>query len=85
MPLRRNGLEISDAAVEVCFAGLYDTVLSYYGSQYLGEWEKGVGTVLNKNFNEWRGLNNKGGDFWIYSDIKTIKRNPPDVLTILLP
>ena len=36
MHLRLNsrGYDISPKAVEVCFAGLYDTVLSYIGSQY---------------------------------------------------
>lgn len=30
----RGGCDIEPTAVEVCFAGLYDTVLSYYGSQW---------------------------------------------------
>ena len=33
--LQTAGYTINEAAVKVCFAGLYDTVLSYYGSQYL--------------------------------------------------
>ena len=33
--LRDRGYECSQSVAEVCFAGLYDTVLSYYGSQYL--------------------------------------------------
>ncbi len=32
--LQKWGYTIKPEAVEVCFAGLYDTVLSYYGSQY---------------------------------------------------
>jgi len=33
--LQTAGYTITEDAVKVCFAGLYDTVLSYYGSQYL--------------------------------------------------
>ncbi len=32
--LQNFGYTISKSAVEVCFAGIYDTVLSYYGSHY---------------------------------------------------
>ena len=32
--LSNRGYDIAPKVVEVCFAGLYDTVLSYYGSQY---------------------------------------------------
>ena len=33
--IANRGIEISENAVEICFAGLYDTVLSVYLSQYL--------------------------------------------------
>jgi len=33
--LQTAGYTITEDAVKICFAGLYDTVLSYYGSQYL--------------------------------------------------
>jgi len=40
------GIEIQEKSVEICFAGLYDTVLSYYGSQQLKF--KWVGNVLEQ-------------------------------------
>lgn len=45
--IANTGIEIQEEAVEICFAGLYDTVLSYYGSQKAKfEW---VGNVLQQN------------------------------------
>lgn len=42
--VERAGYDIEAKAVEVCFAGLYDTVLSYYGSQ----WFKRSNNVLQQ-------------------------------------
>jgi len=41
-----TGIEIQESAVEICFAGLYDTVLSVYGSQNLPF--KWVGNILKQ-------------------------------------
>jgi hypothetical protein len=52
--------------------------------QPLGSWAEGVGSVSNDTFNNWRTANNKGGDFLIYSDIKTSKINPGDSFSAVL-
>ncbi len=44
--IANSGIEIQEKAVEICFAGLYDTVLSYYGSQNVKF--KWVGNVLQQ-------------------------------------
>ena len=44
--IANRGIEIQEKAVEICFAGLYDTVLSYYGSQKLPF--KWVGNLLQQ-------------------------------------
>ena len=45
--IANRGIEIYESAVEICFAGLYDTVLSVYLSQYLKF--KWVGNKLEQN------------------------------------
>jgi len=45
--IANHGVEIYENAVEILFAGLYDTVLSYYGSQNLKF--KWLGNVLHQN------------------------------------
>jgi len=45
--IANQGIEIQEKAVEICFAGLYDTVLSVYLSQYLKF--KWVGNKLEQN------------------------------------
>jgi Family of unknown function (DUF6402) len=50
--------------------------------QPLGSWEEGVGKVSNGTFNNWRTANNKGGDFLVYSDVKTSKINPKDSFSV---
>jgi len=45
--IANHGVEIHENAVEILFAGLYDTVLSYYGSQKLKF--KWLGNVLQQN------------------------------------
>lgn len=41
------------------------------------------GDVENSDFREWRRSHNRGGDFLIYSDVKSIARNPPDSFLVL--
>jgi hypothetical protein len=57
--------------------------------QELGNWDfddKSVGrtilnggeTITNSDFRKWRKANGKGGDFYVYSDIKYRTINPPN-------
>lgn len=54
----------------------------FHEDQSLGKWENGVGSITNSHFRDWRAQNNKGGDFLIYSDIKIVRLNPPDIFVI---
>lgn len=85
----QNGIEVTVEEVGIYAKESYDfindgTVYVYTTDQPLGVWEEGVGYVTNDSFNEWRTANNKGGDFWVYSDIKVTRLNPPDVFIVPL-
>lgn len=42
----------------------------------------GYESVENKTFRDWRTKNGRGGDFLVFSDVKTITRTPPDVFVV---
>lgn len=54
----------------------------FNGSQFLGFWGHRDTPVSNATFRDWRTKFKKGGDFQVFSDIKRIKRIPPDVVTV---
>jgi hypothetical protein len=63
------------------------------GDQYLGNWDEnsnrvyngstklGGVPVYNESFRDWRSSNGKGGDFLLFSDIKTVEVSPPTVFS----
>ena len=83
----QNGIEVTVEEVGVYAKESYDfindgTVYVFSNDQPLGIWDEGVGYVTNDSFNEWRKANNKGGDFWVYSDIRVTRLNPSDVFVV---
>jgi hypothetical protein len=64
------------------------------GDQYLGNWDEnsnrvyngstklGGVPVYNESFRKWRSSNMKGGDFMVFSDIKTLEVSPPVVFVV---
>jgi len=64
----------------------------YNGLQPLGYWSAsdvsriplpGYELVTNGDYRQWRARHGRGGDFIVYSDVKILRRNPPD--TFLVP
>jgi hypothetical protein len=39
--------------------------------------------VWNSTYRDWRSKNGRGGDFLVYSDMKILRRDPPD--TFMFP
>jgi len=65
---------------------LFDSY-DFNGDQPLGFWSTtgvsrlpaiGYDYVSNESFRNWRAQHGRGGDFLVYSDLKLIRRNPPD-------
>jgi hypothetical protein len=54
----------------------------FNGDQNLGIWGYRDEPVGNADFRKWRKDHNQGGDFRVFSDVKRIRRNPPDVLMV---
>lgn len=63
----------------------------YNGFQALGFWSTsdvsrlprpGYDWVGNDTYRAWRAAHGRGGDFIVYSDVKVIRRDPPDVVDI---
>lgn len=67
----------------------------FEGDQDLGYWDEGTNNVsstwigsgdgvkvTNETFRNWRTANSKGGDFLVYSDVKTLTLNPPESFLI---
>jgi hypothetical protein len=65
----------------------------FEGNQDLGYWDEtknlaGYGQfpnstfVENKTFREWRKVNYRGGDFEVYSDVKVVTLDPPDIFHV---
>ncbi|HEY3741777.1 MAG TPA: DUF6402 family protein [Bryobacteraceae bacterium] len=65
----------------------------FNGDQDLGYWSDSDNTasampwfgrdkVENKSFRDWRTKNGRGGDFQVYSDVKTVTLNPPDSFVV---
>ena len=53
--------------------------------QFLGVWGDRDDPINNSDFRKWRNDNHLGGDFQVFSDVKQIKLNPPDVVPIPAP
>jgi hypothetical protein len=76
--------QVSIEAVGIYLWDSYD----FNGDQELGWWNQSGVTrvpdpirydrVTNEDFRNWRSHNQNGGDFHIYSDVRTTRRNPPD-------
>jgi hypothetical protein len=74
---------------------IYDKY-DFEGDQPLGYWNFKTGDVTkdpiawgytkvsNSDFRAWRDKNKKGGDFWVYSDIKINNLTPPVSFEALL-
>jgi len=72
--------------LEINEIGIYaKDSLDFNEEQFLGVWGYRDDPVSNKDFREWRANNNLGGDFMIFSDVKRIRRNPPDKVVLRLP
>lgn len=65
----------------------------FNGDQDLGHWNFSTGdvgklpsfgsdNVTNQNFRDWRTRNKKGGDFFVFSDIKILRMTPPQTFTV---
>jgi hypothetical protein len=63
----------------------------YEGAQALGFWSSndvsriplpGYDWVGNDTYRDWRARNGRGGDFIVYSDLKIVRRSPPDTVEI---
>jgi hypothetical protein len=81
--------QVSVKAVGVYVKDSYDFIndgsfnwLCLCRDQPLGSWDKGVGSVSNDTFNNWRTANGKGGDFLIYSDVKITEMKPAVTFTL---
>jgi hypothetical protein len=79
---------ISQYSVEIEQVGFYifDSY-DFNGLQPLGFWSQsgfspvpmpGYDFVENATFREWRDQHRHGGDYYVFSDLKVIRRNPPD-------
>jgi hypothetical protein len=81
-------------SVRIESIGIYirDTY-DFNGDQPLGFWNFKTGAVSrtpgfgydyieNKTFREGRAKNSRGGDFLIFSEVKVLKRTPPDVFVV---
>jgi hypothetical protein len=64
----------------------------FNGFQFLGFWSPtdvtrapipGYVEVWNSTYRDWRSKNGRGGDFLVYSDMKILRRDPPD--TFMFP
>ncbi|MCC6126980.1 MAG: hypothetical protein IT426_18635 [Pirellulales bacterium] len=65
----------------------------FNGFQPLGFWSAvyqdvsvapstGYDLVQNSDYRDWRAKNNRGGDFYVFSDLKVITLNPPDTFEL---
>lgn len=88
-----NGIEVTVQEVGVYAKESYDFINdgTFYGptgyDQPLGTWYYGEGLsefiwITNNSFNNWREATGRGGDFLVYSDIKVIRLNPPDIFIV---
>lgn len=85
---------LEDYEVTITEVGIYiRDSYDFNDDQFLGFWNEDtdevsainplVGTqISNSNFREWRSINNKGGDFEVFSDIKRIILDTPDIFII---
>jgi hypothetical protein len=74
-----------EGLVKVEEVGLYiKDSYDFNGSQFLGFWGHRDDPVSNEDYRQWRGMNNAGGDFRVFSDVKRVKINPPDVVRVAL-
>jgi hypothetical protein len=49
----------------------------------LGLWGYRDDPIHNSDFRKWRADNHLGGDFQVFSDVKRIRRTPPDVMAVV--
>lgn len=89
----KNGI-VKSHNVEISAAGFYvRDSYDFNGDQPLGFWNFDTGDVRktpwfgydevsNKSFRDWRDKNKKGGDFYVFSDIKTVNLTPPQSFTV---
>jgi hypothetical protein len=67
------------------FLGFWDednNSVVLHGECRYGACAEPSGGVTNDSFREWRSANRKGGDFQVYSDVKEVPLNPPDMFLI---
>ena len=71
-------LEINEVGIYV-----WDS-FDFNGNQFLGIWGYRDQPVGNGDFRQWRGQHHQGGDFLVFSDVKRVPVNPPDVVAVNL-
>jgi len=70
------------ATVSIREVGVYvKDSFDFNGSQFLGFWGHRDTPVGNATFNDWRTKFGKGGDFLVFSDVKRIKLDTPDLVS----
>jgi hypothetical protein len=52
----------------------------FNGDQFLGVWGYRDDPIHNSDFRKWRADNHLGGDFMVFSDVKRVRLNPPDLV-----
>jgi hypothetical protein len=57
----------------------------FNGDQFLGVWGYRDDPINNSDFRKWRADHGLGGDFQVFSEIKRIKLNPPDIVSLDMP
>ena len=80
-------------SVQIEKVGIYIVdSFDFNGHQFLGFWSPWdvsrapittYEAVWNSTYRDWRARNRKGGDFMVFSDIKILRRDPPD--TFMFP
>jgi Family of unknown function (DUF6402) len=56
----------------------------FNGDQFLGIWGYRDDPINNSDFRKWRADNHLGGDFRVFSDVKRVRLNPPDLVNVRL-
>jgi hypothetical protein len=84
----KTGHEISIKKLGIYLQDSYD----FNGDQTLGYWSDddfqgyfnpiGGDHVTNADFRAWRNANGRGGDYYVYSDVKVLHRKPADTFAI---
>jgi hypothetical protein len=77
-PLTSQVLVVTVAEVGIYVKDSFD----FNGDQFLGFWGYRDTPYYNRDFREWRGENQAGGDFLVFSDIKRTRLATPDAVSV---